>query len=216
MVHECGGAVPRISSVPLPSDHMHPRCPQNSTTLSCSNSTLPREGFTCEDYVAMEQEPEAEPKARKACSKSAPIVPSIKPPANAISVNCRRQKMKCRIDAGTTCRRCQRAGLPCISVPRPNASAVLAPSSLLLTEVPSLDAVTDIMRRVQLIEDHLGLSSAQEPQAQEKTTFTIDSQTYDESLGHIWKPLGCLDRCAPAPRQEILWRKSTIKYLWEW
>ena len=192
---------------------MPPCFPQNSTTLICSNSTQ-KPSFS-RPTQPWSRSPNRSQRLAKLAVCPAFIGRSVVMSANAIPVNCRRQKMKCRIDTGTTCRRCQRAGLPCIFVPRANASAVLAPSSLPLTEVPSLDAVTDIMRRVQLIEDHLGLSST-ESQSQEKGTFTIDSQTYDESLGHIWKPLGCLDRCAPAPRQEILWRRSTIKYLWEW
>ncbi|UNI22264.1 hypothetical protein JDV02_008167 [Purpureocillium takamizusanense] len=148
---------------------------------------------------AMDDDP-TEPKARKAC------------------INCRRQKMKCRLDNGTTCRRCQRAGLPCIFVPRANASAFMVPASLPLAELTGSSEVTkDLLRRVQAIEDHLGLPVTEIGQriSHEVASDKSHSNDQDVAFASLWEAVACLERCTPGPRDAALWSRSRVKYLWQ-
>ncbi|KAM3553420.1 hypothetical protein MY1884_006682 [Beauveria asiatica] len=149
-----------------------------------------------------------EPKARKAC------------------INCRRQKMKCRIDSGSTCRRCERAGLPCIFVPRANASAVMMPASMPLAEMASYDVTRDILRRVKAIEDHLGLAAAERPDELISakpllaTPTSQDAPLASDSSGEgqiqrLWDAVASLERCTTGPRDPVLWDKNIIRYLWQ-
>ncbi|EGX88272.1 Fungal transcriptional regulatory protein [Cordyceps militaris CM01] len=149
-----------------------------------------------------------EPKARKAC------------------INCRRQKMKCRMDAaGSTCRRCERAGLPCIFVPRANASAFMVPASMPLAEMASYDVTRDILRRVKIIEDHLGLAvSGRVDDAEARsilTPTTQDAPVLPDSAGdahhrqHLWDAAASLERCMSGPRDAALWDRGVIQYLWQ-
>ncbi|KAJ3496928.1 hypothetical protein NLG97_g2298 [Lecanicillium saksenae] len=147
-----------------------------------------------------------EPKARKAC------------------INCRRQKMKCRIDSGNTCRRCERAGLPCIFVPRANASAFMVPASMPLAEMASYDVTRDILRRVKIIEDHLGLpSSGKADEVEAKPVITPVSHdapvqaenSGDGQLQHLWDAVASLERCTTGPRDTVLWNQNIIQYLWQ-
>ncbi|KAJ6781653.1 hypothetical protein PWT90_01403 [Aphanocladium album] len=147
-----------------------------------------------------------EPKARKAC------------------INCRRQKMKCRIDSGNTCRRCERAGLPCIFVPRANASAFMVPASMPLAEMASYDVTRDILRRVKIIEDHLGLpSSGKVDEVEAKPVITPVSHDAPSQadapaggqLQHLWDAVASLERCTTGARDAVLWNKNIIQYLWQ-
>ncbi|KAG5952883.1 hypothetical protein E4U53_007643 [Claviceps sorghi] len=143
---------------------------------------------------------EPEPKARKAC------------------INCRRQKMKCRIDAGSTCRRCQRAGLPCIFVPRANASALLVPASLPLSGYQSPDVTSDILQRVKAIEDHLGLNSSpshSHPGLEAKADEPVEPWHDDEPLDKLWEVSAIIERCSLGHRDPSLWKRSNIRHLWK-
>ncbi len=137
------------------------------------------------------------------------------------SVNCRRQKMKCRIDSGNTCRRCDRAGLPCIFIPRANASAFMVPASLPLAEMASYDVTRDILRRVKAIEDHLGLhedvKSTEAHSAAPYTGEPIDKNSADDLAGpwSLWRSTACLERCAPTSHDPALWKKSTVRHLFQ-
>lgn len=106
--------------------------------------------------------------------------------------------MKCRIDSGNTCRRCERAGLPCIFVPRANASAFMVPASMPLAEMASYDVTRDILRRVKIIEDHLGLPDVGKvDEAEAKPVLTRhDNPRCTHSAEHScpWPapaPMGC-------------------------
>ncbi|OAA53350.1 Zn(2)-C6 fungal-type DNA-binding domain protein [Cordyceps fumosorosea ARSEF 2679] len=151
-----------------------------------------------------------EPKARKAC------------------INCRRQKMKCRIDSGSTCRRCERAGLPCIFVPRANASAFMVPASMPLAEMASYDVTRDILRRVKVIEEHLGLpvtgrvldeaevKPAPTPSTtQDAPVLLPDMSASGSHLQHLWDAVAKLERCTAGPRDAAIWDRNTIQYLWQ-
>lgn len=125
--------------------------------------------------------------------------------------------MKCRIDSGNTCRRCQRSGLPCIFVPRANASAFMVPASLAQADLTPSEVTRDLMRRVKAIEDHLGWAG-QQPKLQEsplEAAETVDILDCDGTLGKLWESLGSLERTVPGPRDPSVWKRSTVKYLWQ-
>lgn len=132
--------------------------------------------------------------------------------------------MKCRIDSGNTCRRCERAGLPCIFVPRANASAFMVPASMPLAEMASYDVTRDILRRVKIIEDHLGLpdvGKVDEAEAKPVLTPTTQDAPIQPNtpargqLQHLWDAVASLERCIIGPRDAVLWNKGIIQYLWE-
>ncbi|PMB63598.1 hypothetical protein BM221_010579 [Beauveria bassiana] len=133
--------------------------------------------------------------------------------------------MKCRIDSGSTCRRCERAGLPCIFVPRANASAVMVPASMPLAEMASYDVTRDILRRVKVIEDHLGLAGAERADELSAkpllaTPMSQDAPVQPDSAGEgqlqrLWDAVASLERCTTGPRDAVLWNKNIIRYLWQ-
>ncbi|KAH7120221.1 hypothetical protein B0J13DRAFT_512709 [Dactylonectria estremocensis] len=141
-----------------------------------------------------------EPKARKAC------------------INCRKQKMKCRIDSGSICRRCRRSGHPCIFVPRSNASVPFVLETLPLTDPTHIEFNSEVLRRLQTIEEYLGLSISKPEEAE--PTYEIDiatdeSQEEDSSLTSLWEAVRCLERISPGSIDTSIWRRSTIKQLWQ-
>lgn len=145
----------------------------------------------------------------------------LHPIANCTLVNCRRQKMKCRIDSGNTCRRCDRAGLPCIFVPRANASAFMVPASLPLAEMASYDVTRDILRRVKTIEEHLGLHNDNKgTEAQARVSYLsepIDRDIEKESSASwsLLRTTACLERCAPGLHNPALWKRDTVSHLFQ-
>ncbi|RHZ53575.1 Zn(II)2Cys6 transcription factor domain-containing protein [Aspergillus thermomutatus] len=132
-----------------------------------------------------------EQKARKAC------------------INCRRQKMKCVVEDNDVCRRCRRAGLPCIFVPRANAATL--PNSVLLGPQED-DFKGDVLRRLQIIEERLGLSDAFG--GSHGAPADEDLSPDFSSLGALWDAVVVLRRTAPSSVPASIWRKSTVKELW--
>lgn len=136
-----------------------------------------------------------------------------------VTVNCRRQKMKCRIDSGNICRRCRRSGNPCIFVPRSNASVPFMPGSLPLTDPTHIEFNSEILRRLQSIEEYIGLSRSKPNEAE--TAYEIDLNGEDElleedsSLTSLWEAVRCLERISPSSIDASIWRRSTIKHLWQ-
>lgn len=130
--------------------------------------------------------------------------------------------MKCRIDTGDTCRRCQRAGLPCIFVPRANASALMVPASFPLSGYQSPDVTRDILLRVKAIEDHLGLNLGSNDgtpsylgQQEAKREDAVEPWHDDEPLDKLWEVSAVLERCSPGSPDAALWKRSTIRHLWK-
>ncbi|KAL4864135.1 hypothetical protein BDV12DRAFT_16924 [Aspergillus spectabilis] len=127
-------------------------------------------------------------------------------------INCRRQKMKCVIEGNATdeCRRCRRSGLPCIFVPRANAATL--PDSI--TSLPNGDFKTDVLRRLSVIEERLGLSAAPYPGSSGILESGDELSPDQSSLGALWEAVAVLQRSAPASIPSIIWRKGTVKDLW--
>ncbi|CRG84304.1 hypothetical protein PISL3812_01605 [Talaromyces islandicus] len=140
----------------------------------------------------------AEQKARKAC------------------INCRRQKMKCIIEGNESCRRCRRSGLPCIFVPRANAATL--PCSV--TGSTDADFKTDVLRRLRVLEDTLGISISEVASSQ-STSLDDGGLGHGEELsadlsglGALWEAAEVLQSSAPSSVPQSIWLKGTIKELW--
>ncbi|KAF3392317.1 hypothetical protein DPV78_010528 [Talaromyces pinophilus] len=163
-----------------------------------ANNKRPRVDYGNGRHV-QEEDYGAEQRARKAC------------------INCRRQKMKCLIeDNNDECRRCRRSGLPCIFVPRANAA------TLPEFKNHSRDGgfKTDVLRRLQIIEDALGLSEASNERlefvdAGDNEGFDDEEEASDEfnSLGALWDAVVIL-QSAPCSVPRAVWRRRTVRDLW--
>ncbi|GAM42821.1 hypothetical protein TCE0_044f17142 [Talaromyces pinophilus] len=163
-----------------------------------ANNKRPRVDYGNGRHV-QEEDYGAEQRARKAC------------------INCRRQKMKCLIeDNNDECRRCRRSGLPCIFVPRANAA------TLPEFKNHSKDGgfKTDVLRRLQIIEDALGLSEASNERlefvdAGDNEGFDDEEEASDEfnSLGALWDAVVIL-QSAPCSVPRAVWRRRTVRDLW--
>lgn len=94
-----------------------------------------------------------------------------------------------------------------------------------LAEMASYDVTRDILRRVKIIEDHLGLPSPGKVDELEAkpvaTPASHDAPPQAEAVGgdnplqHIWDAVASLERCSTGPLDPILWNKNIIQYLWQ-
>lgn len=132
------------------------------------------------------------------------------------TVNCRRQKMKCRIDDGKTCRRCRRAGLRCVFVPRANACAVMLPGSLSAADFAPSDIASDLLQRVKIIEEHLGLSRYV-PFQEEAVEVGPGGEILeeDDDMSALWDAASRLEKAVPRHHDARLWNRVTLKHLWQ-
>ncbi|KIW14252.1 hypothetical protein PV08_07034 [Exophiala spinifera] len=133
-----------------------------------------------------------EPKARKAC------------------INCRRQKMKCRPGDDSACRRCLRAGVPCIFVPRANAAGIGIPSIQPTTTETTLGF--SILHRLQKIEDLLGISESATPDDASDAVSNGDPDVLPQNT--FWNAVAVLRNLAPARVTPAVWERGTIMSLW--
>jgi hypothetical protein len=130
--------------------------------------------------------------------------------------------MKCRIDKGnTTCRRCQRSGVPCVFVPRANAA--LSIDCLQVTDGRQLEFNRSTLRRLEAIEGCLGLST---PEDSGSTNATDDTDDFGEIAGQqggskdptlrpLWQAIACLRKMRLGSSVDVaIWRKSILKHLW--
>lgn len=124
--------------------------------------------------------------------------------------------MKCIIEGNDSCRRCRRSGLPCIFVPRANA-ATLPESVAGFTDA---DFKTDVLRRLRVLEDSLGISALEVPSSQ-STSLDDGGLRHDEehsaefsSLGALWEATEILQSSAPSSVPRSIWHKGIIKELW--
>lgn len=125
--------------------------------------------------------------------------------------------MKCLTeDSSAECRRCRRSGLPCIFVPRANAAT--------LPELKNGSREggfkTDVLRRLQVIEDALGLSEAsnrrlESVDAGDNEGFDEEEETLDDfnGLGALWDAAVIL-QSAPCSVPRTIWRRRIVRDLW--
>lgn len=130
--------------------------------------------------------------------------------------------MKCKIDNGDACRRCQRSGIPCIFIPRANAARPLDPVAVLNTEQSEINRTT--IRRLKAIEEYLGLAERGENQIAPHNSNTLNGpgdfagggdSPEDRSLRPLWEATASLQRIHPNSFVDSsIWQRSTVKHLW--
>ncbi|PYH97060.1 hypothetical protein BO71DRAFT_396502 [Aspergillus ellipticus CBS 707.79] len=125
-------------------------------------------------------------------------------------INCRRQKMKCVMEENNICRRCRRSGLPCLFVPRANAATL--PDGMM--GWPEDDFKGDVLRRLRIIEDKVGISATSEPPVTSPVNQSEELLPQFNGLGALWDAVVVLERTAPDSLPSAIWRKSTVKDLW--
>ncbi|TQV93589.1 hypothetical protein V2A60_004227 [Cordyceps javanica] len=88
----------------------------------------------------------------------------------------------------------------------------------------SYDVTRDILRRVKIIEDHLGLpitgkleDAGSKPVVTPTTQCALipEDNTGDGRLQHLWDAAATLERCTTGTYDALLWDKNTIQYLWQ-
>jgi hypothetical protein len=147
-------------------------------------------------------------KARKACSLCCPCQRSWHSMLIIeILVNCRKQKMKCIVQGNSeSCRRCRRAGLPCVFVPRANAAQLP-----LVSEPLDLEFKNNILSRLKIVEDRLGLVG------DNSMSFEMfagaQEQSPEPTNEPLWNAILQLQRCSPSLPSSI-WRRDTVESLW--
>lgn len=144
-----------------------------------------------------------------------------------LTVRCRKQKMKCVPASGCTdaCRRCHRAGLSCVFVPRANAAP--SPASPVLASLDT-DIVHDghfqssVLTRLRVIEECLGLplaSTVPMPEPCEPILNAVSPQSEDDSdaslsqdpsLAPLWDAMATLQISCPSHVPRSVFRKSTV------
>lgn len=128
--------------------------------------------------------------------------------------------MRCLVEQDETCRRCKRANLQCVFVPRANAAGLWKPTfggSPETIETEPSGMVMNILRRVKAIEDYIGLSSCSSPQQDTETDAaqSLEVSEQDKLFEPLWRAAACLERCRPGQPGEILWRRDLVKHLFQ-
>ncbi|KAF4447197.1 hypothetical protein F53441_9244 [Fusarium austroafricanum] len=139
-------------------------------------------------------------KARKACNADCGGL-----------VNCRKQKMKCVLQGSNeTCRRCRRAGLPCVFVPRANAAQLPTVSGTL-----DLDFKNNVLSRLKIVEERLGLVGEGDMDLGVTSIFHDMTEQSPEPTpeGPLWNAVLLLQRCSPSVPSTI-WQRDTVESLW--
>ena len=121
--------------------------------------------------------------------------------------------MKCIVQGNEACRRCRRAGLPCIFVPRANAAQL--PD--LVTGSLDVQFKKDVLTRLQVIEDSLGLST-QVDASSRTSANTVRAASDEEPLeprpvGPLWEAIACLQKFTPSV-PATAWQRDTVEGLW--
>ncbi|KAJ5215008.1 fungal transcriptional regulatory protein [Penicillium chermesinum] len=129
--------------------------------------------------------------------------------------------MRCRIENGKICRRCKRAGLPCVFVPRANAARGWTSSELESLKAPSLSPNTmfDILRRVKTIEEYIGIENEQAAGTTaedfESSSARPEELEDDQTLEPLWRATAQLEASAPTRSRGSLWHRNMIKHLFQ-
>ncbi|KAF6835736.1 C6 finger domain-containing protein [Colletotrichum musicola] len=132
--------------------------------------------------------------------------------------------MKCRLDGGPTCRRCLRAGVPCVFVPRANSAShreSISLASILQANDQSTSFNKSVILRLKRLEEHLGLpalgdieeATCTSPASPELPIHEPESPG-DESLSALWSAVAVLRRTCSSQVNPNIWEKPMIKRLW--
>lgn len=128
--------------------------------------------------------------------------------------------MKCVAqNDNSSCRRCQRSGIACVFVPRANAANQ---HEIIVSRDDGDNGFKhDVLRRLNLIENYLGLSATDDIIPQNDIAAVTDNgdiQTSPEPprFGPLWDAAATLAKSAPSSIPSSIWSRSTIKNLWSW
>lgn len=129
-----------------------------------------------------------------------------------------------RDENSSVCVRCERSGTECIFVPRANASSSLVLSAGAVAAAHSESK--DILRRLQRIEDHLGLKDGGAAEmnmaASDRAAGVDGGQDRDDDLaddvaagfGNLWEAAALLETVGPASVDAAIWRRRRVHHLW--
>ena len=123
--------------------------------------------------------------------------------------------MKCRIDSGNTCRRCQRSGAPCVFVPRANVVNLWQAVAPKETSHPQPDG--NVLDRLRTIEILLGIHVPEPARNTEELESVINlSEVGQEGNDSdpFWSNIAALKRVTPSRVDAAIWQKETIRELW--
>ncbi|KAL5396088.1 hypothetical protein PMIN02_003451 [Paraphaeosphaeria minitans] len=129
-----------------------------------------------------------------------------------VVINCRKQKMRCILGNGQACRRCHRAGLPCIFVPRANAASI---AGLLPSDETDANFKNNVLQRLQVIEGLLGINA--QDLAPEETPRVSEARSDAEFNGFdaLWDALNILqESCVTMSVPPTVWHRDTVGHLW--
>jgi hypothetical protein len=122
-------------------------------------------------------------------------------------VNCRKQKMKCIVQGNSeTCRRCRRAGLPCVFVPRANAAQLPV-----VSEPLDLEFKNNVLSRLKIVEERLGLVG--ESNMSLEMFAGTQEQSPEPTNEPLWNAILQLQRCSPN-LPSATWQRDTVESLW--
>lgn len=130
-------------------------------------------------------------------------------------VNCRKQKMKCITGSGKVCRRCHRAGLPCVFVPRANAATI---TGLLPSNDTQSGFRDDVLRRLETIEGLLGIETQgilQEDVMHDTENAPNATPPVFSGFAALWAALNVLqESCLTVSVPSTVWDRRTVGNLW--
>lgn len=119
--------------------------------------------------------------------------------------------MKCVLQGSSeACRRCRRAGLPCVFVPRANAAQLPSLSGTL-----DLDFKNNVLSRLKVVEERLSIVADGDMDFGAAGMFSGVSEQSPEPIpdGPLWNAIVLLQRCSPAVLPSI-WQRDIIESLW--
>lgn len=119
--------------------------------------------------------------------------------------------MKCVIQGSSeTCRRCRRAGLPCVFVPRANAAQLP-----LVSEPLDLEFKQNVLARLKSLEERFDHVSVGDLDLRVTGIFSGIPEHSPEPTpeGPLWNAITLLQKCSPVVQPPI-WQRGTVESLW--
>jgi hypothetical protein len=119
--------------------------------------------------------------------------------------------MKCVIQGSNeTCRRCRRAGLPCVFVPRANAAQLP-----LVSEPLDLEFKQNVLSRLKTLEERLNHVGVDDLDLRVTGIFSSIPEQSPEPTpeGPLWDAITLLQKCSPVVPPPI-WQRDTVESLW--
>lgn len=123
--------------------------------------------------------------------------------------------MRCIPGNTQACRRCQRAGLPCIFVPRANAASI---AGILTSDKVDANFKNDVLQRLQVIEGLLAINpqdSLPEDAPGSCEMMSDGMSPVFNGFDALWDALNVLqESCVNMPIPSTVWHRNTVGNLW--